>query len=344
MNLIEWNDMQEILNKINVKDCKNHSFLITGATGFMAKYIIKTLMFIVNQYKNSNIHVYALCRNKEKALSIYDEYANTLNFHLIIQDVNDPIIINNNIDYIFHAASISNTRQFTCFPVDVIKANTIGLLNVLEFARVCKAKGVLFFSSGAVYGEIPKKVCEVKEETTYVMDFLNVSNCYAESKRMGENICVSYASQYNIPVRSVRISHTYGPGIDLEDGHVYSDFVKSILSNSSLQIRGSGQDCRTFCYITDAIYAFFLILFKGEDGGTYNMANVNELYTIKELAEILVSEVFPEKKLKLWIKDLKDVPPHKMYMNVDQLVKLGWNPTIGLREGFLRTVNSFVLT
>ena len=203
-------------------------------------------------------------------------------------------------------------------------------------------KGFLFLSSGAVYGEISDEIIEVKENDCFILNYVETRNCYAEGKRAGEAFCIAYWKQYKIPSKIVRISHTYGPGINLNDGRVFSDFVNSICKGENLVIRGSGNDVRPFCYISDAMKAFFLILFHGKCGEAYNMANRKETWTIKELAYKLTEQAFKSRGLNVKCKTPGSVIYiNKPMVNTDKLENLGWFPQVDVIEGFQRTVRSF---
>lgn len=340
---IELEDFRKIEESITANRCMGNNYLITGATGFIGKYLVKFILYINTVVSKDFCHVYALCRNVDKANRIFAEYLEDKYFHLTIQDVEQQLNIEDKIDYIFHTAGISATKMFKTNPAEVVTANTIGSYNVLEFAKNKKAKGVLFFSSGTVYGKIPESIKNLTEEMMFPIDCMDVNNCYAESKRLGEMMCVSYAQQYKVPTRSVRVSHTYGPGIDLTDGHIYSDFVKAILEESDLVIRGSGSEARPFCYISEAVIAFFLIIFEGESETAYNLANSNETYSIEELGNKLVKSICPEKKLKVIVLKENENRKQNQQLRVDnnKLKALGWNPCITVEEGFARTVKAF---
>ena len=114
-----------------------------------------------------------------------------------------------------------------------------------------------------------------------------------------KNMCFSFYKQFNLPIKIIRIGHTYGPGINLNDGRVFSDFIKNILDNKDLVIKSDGEAKRAFCYITDAINAFFLVLFNGKSGEAYNMSNNDYFVSIKELAEILTEKVFKDKGIDI---------------------------------------------
>lgn len=341
-NSILEQDLATIKSSIPIEMCRNKSFLVTGATGFMGKYLIKVLIYINETVDGVNCRIYALCRSREKARTVFGD-ENRHDLQLIIQDVMDPILISDEINYIFHTAGISTTPLFSTCPVDVISANVIGTYNLLQFVKKNKNCSLLFFSSGAVYGEIPEEIGIVHEEEAFLADMRKDSSVYMDSKRLGEQLCNAFWKQYGVAAKSVRIGHTYGPGIDLEDGHAYSDFVKSALLKENLFIKGDGTQSRSFCYITDAIIAYFKIMFYGDNGRAYNMSNPQETYSIVELANCIVNRVIPEMNLTVEsTKDLKNfVSQKKTVMDISSLGELGWKPTISVEEGFKRTIQSF---
>lgn len=339
MNSVREEDIKYVINRIPYRECENKVFLITGANGFLASYMVDTLMFLNQRFLEMKCTVIALCRNQKKAEKRFKEWLENENFILCIQCVEEPISDSISVDYIIHAASNSASVSARTIPADILRANIIGTYNLLEFARDRKVKSFLFFSSGAVYGNVTQGTDELKETDFFPLNFNTAENCYAEGKRAGEALCKAYFEQYSVPSKIVRIGHTYGPGIDLQDGHVYSDFVSKLIRRENLTVH-NGSAVRPFCYVSDAIAAFFKILLEGENGEVYNMVNKEETISVYELAARLVEEAFPERKLKVECK-IKNVNTEKVIVNTDKLVGLGWSPQIGVVEGFRRTVNSF---
>lgn len=340
MNSIREEDIRQIISKIPYEMCEGQTFLITGANGFLASYMTDTLMYMKCNGYIKQCTVIALCRSREKAECVFKEWLNDERFHILIQSVENKIMYSGEIDYIIHAASYATTHLFESHAADVLKANMIGTYNLLELAKEKRCRGFLFFSSGAVYGGA--EVDELQEDDTFTVDYLDMKNSYAVGKRAGEALCRAYWQQYQIPAMGVRISHTYGPGIDLNDGHVYSDFAKSIIEKKDLIIKGDGLDCRPFCYVSDAVRAFYLILFQGAGGEMYNMANPDMNVAIKELADLLTKTVFSEYGLQVIVeKPNAERKVCKAKMNIEKLENLGWMPEIDLQEGFKRLVKSY---
>ncbi|WP_207923289.1 NAD-dependent epimerase/dehydratase family protein [Marinomonas flavescens] len=323
---------------------KNKTILITGGNGFLPAYIVETLLLLnkcILQY--SPCHVIVLARNNKHTIDRFSEYLEDPNLEIIIQDVADKIDINKKIDYIIHAASPASPKYYSIDPVGVILPNVLGTKNTLELAIKNNIEGYLYFSSSEVYGELPDG--EVINEDKYgYLDPTSVRACYGESKRMGETLCISYGHQYHIPVKIVRPFHTYGPGMKLDDGRVFADFVKNIVNNENIELKSDGSAVRSFCYISDATIAFFKILLDGQNNHAYNMSNPEESISIKKLASILVT-LFPEKKLNATFADhdkhyLKS--PIKGYIaDISKLKSLNWKPVITIENGFRKTIRSY---
>ena len=162
---------------------------------------------------------------------------------------------------------------------------------------------------------------------------------------MGETMCVSWLHQYGVPAKIVRPFHTYGPGINLDDGRVFADFISDIVNNRNIVMKSDGKAIRSFCYIADATVGFFTILLKGENGQAYNLSNNLAEVSILELANLLV-KTFPEKNLTVERKDNGNSEYLKSEINkcspdVSKIKGLGWQPKYSLEEGFKRAVESF---
>ena len=203
--------------------------LISGANGFLPAYMVETLLYLNSKYRK-NIKVLALVRNAEKAFEKFKHHKDRSDLEFLVQDVCTPIRSElTKIDYIIHAASQASPKYYGKDPIGTINANTIGTTNLLALAKEKSVKGFLFFSSGEVYGQVKDDQIPTKETDYGYLDPTNIRSCYGESKRMGENICISWFHQYGVPVKIIRPFHTYGPGMDLADGRVFADFVADIV-------------------------------------------------------------------------------------------------------------------
>lgn len=345
MNQIIETDMQEIVqNNVLWEKFNGKTVLISGATGMIPSYMVMALLYLNKFNDNFACNVIVLIRSAEKAERLFKDFISEPYLEILQVDICVPILLDYDIDFIIHAASPASPQLFTKYPVDTICPNVLGTYNLLQLAVDKKSQGFLLFSSGDVYGQIQDGTI-IHEASLGVVDQLNLRNSYAESKRMAEMLCKAYTEQYGVPAAIARISHTYGPTVNLnEDRRVFSEFVQNIIRNENIIMKSSGEAVRPFCYLTDATVALFKILLEGKSGEAYNMCNDECNYSIKELADVLVN-LFPEKGLKVVCElrsaddDYKESPVSKPCMvDNSKLRALGWEPKIDIREGFRRTV------
>lgn len=345
-------DFNFIANNLKDSDkdfLQNKSILVTGASGFLLSYLVKFLLYL-NKETKSNLKIYGMVRSYQKALKVFqdsEEFIETKELCLIEQDVQHPFELSEEIDIIIHAASQASPKFYGVDPIGTAFANTLGTINCLELAKKKKVDSFLFFSSGEVYGDVREDQVPIIENDMGIVDPMNVRSCYAESKRMGENFCACYFKQYGVPAKVVRPFHTYGPGLNLDDGRVYCDFVKNIINNEDIVLKSEGLAVRSFCYIADATLAFLTVLIRGQNGEAYNVGNPECTISIKDLAKLLV-DLFPEKNLKVQTKkriqnnNYLETPIRINSPNVDKISTLGLKPKYDLKDGFTRTVESFL--
>lgn len=328
---------------INWQLFANANVLITGANGFLPAYMAKTLLNLnTTLLKHAPCRVLALVRNYKHAREVFAPYLDRQDLVLITQDVSEPLALPYPIHYIIHAASPASPRFYKDAPLSVIYPNVLGTINMLNLARTNPVRSILYFSSGEVYGEFAG---EIDENAYGIVDPTALRSCYAESKRMGENLCIAYGSEYGLPVKIVRPFHTYGPGMKLDDGRVFADFVRSVVMGQDIVLTSSGEAKRSFLYLSDATLAYFLILTKGVNNEAYNVANEQGIISIKELAQIIVG-LFPEKGLQVRFE-----PPKESYMpspilscdvKTAKLNALGFSPKVSIEEGFSKTIRSYL--
>lgn len=346
MNKIIKDDIEKICKEaLDWNYFSNKNILITGANGILPSYIVETLLMLLYIKAITNTKIIALCRNRKKAESRFNDYLENKNLVFIYQDVCDKLEITEPIDIIIHAASQASPKYYNIDPIGTIAPNVIGTINLLKFAKNNNIKQFIYFSSAEVYGLI-KDDKPINEFNFGHIDPMDIRSCYSESKRIGETICYSWYIQNHIPVKIIRPFHTYGPGMALNDGRVFADFVANILEGKDLVINSDGTAKRAFCYISDAILAYFHIILNGKFGNAFNVGNPNEEYSIKDLAEELV-KLFPQKKLKVKL-NLQNKSNHstpssinKVLPDISKTMSLGWTPKINIRDGFYRTIISF---
>ena len=333
-------DLKNIISQnIDFEKLYNKTVLITGASGMIASYYMYTLMYL-NDTKDANIKIYALVMDMDRLEEI-TELSTRNDIIPIVQDVCDPIYIPEKVDYIIHMASSANPRTITKDPVGIIKANVIGTLNVLEFAKKSGAE-VLFTSTREIYGEIQGKE-KIKETDMGVLECLELRSCYPESKRMAENLMVSFAYEYNVKYKIVRIAHAYGPGMIINnDGRIMSDLISYIVNKENIVLKSTGDAKRAFCYITDVVSALLMITVDGKPNEAYNISNETEEISVKDLA-FMMKEMYQDTEVVFNIEENKNeyVKFKRVPLDTTKLEALGWEPRVSLKTGIENTVKYF---
>lgn len=345
MNQIVKEDIEFIINDQNIpwgKLC-NKTVLIAGISGFLPAYMAETMLYL-NRHQDANIKIIGLVRNLEKARNRFAEYLNDDHFQLYQQDVSEVWHTDEPIHFIIHAASNASPLLYGRDPVGTILPNVFGTKYLLDLGKEKEVESFLYFSSGEVYGEMPIGHYVVDETYPGKVDTLAPRACYGEGKRMGETLCSAYGRQYGVPVKMIRIAHTYGPGVSLNDGRSFADFIADILVGRDIVLNSDGSASRPFLYLADAARAFFTVMLKGRDGEAYNVGHPRDV-TIRNLAERLVN-MYPEKHLQVrFAKETRvgyvSIRPDKRCLDVRKLMALGWVPKFSVEEGFARTIASF---
>lgn len=331
-------DMQQIASDVNIPwdRLRDSTVLITGATGTIGSAIVRAL-YAANQQHKLNIRILALGRNQDKAKSLIEVY----DAQFISQDICEPIAVDSPVEYIFHCAAVTSSREMVSNPVDVIKTSLNGTFHVLDLAKAKRVQSMVYLSSMEVYGITGPALSSVREGDLGYIDLKNPRSCYPESKRMCENLCNSYFSQYDVPVKIARLAQTFGAGSDKDDPRVFAQFSRSVIAGEDIVLHTLGNSRGNYCYSSDAIRGLMLLLLRGESGEAYNLANPDASVTIREMAEIVAGEICGG-RVSVVIDLPADAacrgyaPDVTLRLNTDKIMRLGWQPVYGLPEMYRR--------
>ena len=324
------------------------TILVTGAAGFLPAYLVRALLHL-NSERQLELRVIGLVRNEATARERFASELGHSDFTLVVSNLDAPLKIDGRVDYVVHAASQASPKYFGEDPVGTLLPNVFGTRHLLELASSKASAGFLFFSSGEVYGEVSPEQIPTPETAYGRVDPTEVRSCYAESKRMGEALCVAWTRQYGLHTSIVRPFHTYGPGMKLDDGRVFSDFVRNVLLEEDIVMKSDGKAIRSYCYLADATIGFLTVLLKGLAGEAYNVGNPNAAVSVMELAQTLAN-LYPAKGIGV-VKQARG-PDDGPYLqspiskNCPDIAKIGaleWAPRVDLETGFRRTIESFAV-
>jgi UDP-glucuronate decarboxylase len=307
------------------------TILVTGGAGFLGSHLCKSLL-----ERNGN-KVICLDNFFTGQIDNLRDLESNPNFKIVSHDITDPLIgkISEHVDEIYNLACPASPIHYQFDPIETIKANTIGVVNVLEFARVNGAK-ILQASTSEIYGD-PEVHPQVESYRGNV-NTLGPRACYDEGKRVAETLFMDYHRKYNLDIRIVRIFNTYGPNMARNDGRVVSNFIIQALKNKPITIYGDGNQTRSFCYVSDLVEGLYSTM-NSDEIMPINLGNPDE-FTIKELAEKVVEMISSTSEIVY--HDLPVDDPRQRKPNIDRANSvLNWSPKIELAEGLKKTISYF---
>ncbi len=341
-NRVILEDVKKIAKEIKheARDISGKTILITGGSGFLGKYLLYTLWHL-----NSSLKKKCTIISVDNYITGTKQHGSFLgkdsDFLFIQHDVRTKLVYDRPIDYIIHAAGIASPVYYMRYPLETLEVATLGTRNMLELAREKKVKSFLFFSSSEVYGDPDPNFVPTPETYPGNVSSIGPRACYDESKRLGETMSLIYHQRFGIPVKIVRPFNVYGPGMRLDDYRVIPSFLTNALKKAPLPVHVGGNQTRTFCYITDAVTAFFKVLLSKMNGEVYNVGNDYPEVNMMNLAR-MVSELFLN---KITIKSVgypQDYPlegPRRRCPDLTKIRKaLDYSPKIDLKTGLSRTL------
>lgn len=322
---------------------RGRTVLVTGATGLIASYLVEALLFANEARGGVPCTVVALVRDAARAEARFARYLRRADFQLLVQDVTAPVPTGLHAEFVVHAAGNATPRRFGEDPVGTYRSAVLGTHALLEHAHRDGCEGFLLVSSAAVQGVVRDPTATLDERIVGVLDPLDPYACYAESKRMAETMCSSWTRQFGLRTRIARLGHTYGPGLRRDDDRAFAQFAWAAIDGRDIVLHTDGAAVRFFCYLADATDALLRVLLTGADGGAYLLANPDAPCSVKDLATLLAS-LAPSGGVRVRhaVAPAGTVPNRDPthQLDVSKLRALGWSPSVGVAEGFARTLRS----
>jgi len=249
-----------------------------------------------------------------------------------VTKIDDWKKIPKDIEFVFHLAAINGTRYFYEIPDKVIDVNVQGTLNCLNWLKDSNVKKMFFASSSEVYG-LPKNFPTSENEPLMIPNSTNPRFSYSSSKIIGETITINFAKKYGIKYSIGRFHNVYGPKMGFE--HVMPEFIRMCVKNEKFIMKGSGEETRCFCYISDAIDGIMLLADHPKAENEIFNIGTNDEITINYLIEFLSR--FHGKKIEPIKEEFDGAGTSRRVPDISKITKLGYTPEIFLEEGFKKT-------
>jgi UDP-glucuronate decarboxylase len=302
--------------------------LVTGGAGFLGSHLCERLV----EHGHDVVCVDNFFTSQKTNVSHLLERPN---FELVRHDITQPLILE--VDEIYNLACPAAPGHYQYNPIKTIKTSVMGAINLLGMAKRCRAK-ILQASTSEVYGD--PEVHPQPETYRGAVNTLGPRACYDEGKRAAETLFMDYHRMNKVNIRIVRIFNTYGPRMHPYDGRVVSNFIRQAMRGEDITIYGDGSQTRSFCYRDDLIDGILKMMGSPDDCiGPINLGNPDE-FTILELAKLVIELTGSKSKL-VYKPPLPDDPAKRRPDITLAKSKLGWQPTIKLREGLAKTIQWF---
>jgi UDP-glucuronate decarboxylase len=315
--------------------------LITGGRGFLGRYFTEVFSALNQRLEAQSRSPCELIilDNLITAGEHGSQIPLTKHIAFVEHDIIKPFHPERPVDFIIHAAGIASPYYYRKYPLETLEVATTGLRNVLELARKYPGCKLTFFSSSEIYGDPDPKHVPIKESYRGNVSCLGARASYDESKRLGETLVRIYHEKYGVHGTIIRPFNIMGPGFQKTDYRVLPNFGARIFDNKPLQIYGSGNQTRTFCYITDAIRGFLQVLINGEPGEPYNIGNPEPEISMIDLVQ-MIGKIM-NRDIQYDIIEYPDSYPADEPMRrcpdiTKAVLHLGYKPSVNLYDGLTR--------
>ncbi|MDE6265430.1 MAG: NAD(P)-dependent oxidoreductase [Paramuribaculum sp.] len=326
MNSIIAKDLKQFTATFDLAgDIENTTFIVTGATGLIGSTIIRCLIAL-----NRSIRIYAPVRDIEKAKEMFPDNPDIILMEGDLLDFDYTLC--KDVDYIIHCAAPTASKFFVDHSVETIRTIVFATNRILDFARQNPVKSIVYLSSMEVYGQIVDEN-PITENVQGHVNPLQLRSSYPMAKRLAENLCCAYASEYALPVKIARLAQTVGAGVGKTDNRAITQFIKLALAGKDIILHTTGQSTNPICYTVDAVSAILYILMRGENGNAYNVANEANYTSVFDLAQLIKRTINPDIDVTIELNDRMGFPPTThLRLSCDSLHALGWKAHYSLED------------
>jgi dTDP-glucose 4,6-dehydratase len=316
--------------------------VITGAAGFIGSHLSETLLDrgysvigIDNLLTGSTRNIAHLANRDPSTGSGSPRAQSRGDFVFIKHDVTNYIYVEGPVDAVLHWASPASPIDYLELPIPTLKVGALGTHKALGLAKEKKARFVLA-STSEVYGD----PLEHPQKETYWGNVNPVGprGVYDEAKRFAEAMTTAYHRFHKIDAKIVRIFNTYGPRMRLHDGRAVPAFMSQALRGEDVTIFGSGQQTRSFCYVSDLVDGIIRLM-ESDVNEPVNIGNPHEM-TIEDIAKAIIR--LTGSKSTLVYRPLPEDDPKVRQPDITRArTLLKWEPKVGLEEGLTKTLGYF---
>jgi UDP-glucuronate decarboxylase len=313
------------------------NIFVTGASGMLGQYtvefflalqdILETDLNIYINFRKDNPYINYLVSNNARVLH-----------RLTISEFSTKLLQAGENKMLIHAASPSNMESLKDDPTNLLECN---LIQVLDFSKIFATSGgtFTFFSTGEVYG--PNPPLPTSELDFSPFNHLDIKGVYGESKKIAELILFINSLQNEFQFNALRIFHTFGPGINLNDPRIFGSLLKSLYLKMPITLRSDGSSRRTFMYTGDLLQAILVTCNISKSsvlnvGGTEEISILDLATKVSNLTKPKLEVVFSKEKIDFQ----SNFSIKRGVADTTELSKFGWKNLFSVEEAFSRTLRS----
>lgn len=324
---------------------ENKNILVLGGAGFIGSHLCEELVkrgdnvVCIDNFVSSDV---------ENIRSLL-EYPN---FEFIRHDVTEDLDFSDTPELkkfkvevqgfqeIYNLACPTAPKDYSKFPVQTAIANSVGVVNSLEWAQKFKAR-YLLTSSSAVYGRPPEDGNPVEEGYYGLLDFLGPRACYNEGKRFAETLVMTYRDVYQLNTSIARIFSTYGPRMLQHSGRQIPDFIHNASENGQVDIAGDDKSVLSFCYVKDIVEGL-IALMASEISEPINLGS-EQVYTLGEVAKKIIDTMNSSSTINYTNKYEYTMQPAVPSISKAK-EELNWFPLVSIDEGLREAIEYYKAT
>lgn len=267
------------------KGCR---FFMTGGTGFFGKWLLESFHFI-NQALSLDATLVILSRDPERFLKQHPYLLKYEDIQWLQGDITSFQLEKEgrSFDYVIHGATQASAALNQSQPLVMFRTIVQGTEHLLEQVKTHPLKGLLYLSSGAVYGCQPDAINEIEESFCGSAPALSLAtSAYGEGKRAAELLCHLYHQSYQMPVKIARCFAFVGPYLPLDQHFAIGNFIRNAILAEPITLTGDGSAVRSYLYVADLCVWLWTILLAGPVAQTFNVGS-DQAISIRELAKLV---------------------------------------------------------
>jgi dTDP-glucose 4,6-dehydratase len=222
------------------------------------------------------------------------------------------------LDYVLHFASYPSPKDYMAKPIETLKADSLGTLEMLQLAKI---KDAVFVLASTGHFDLER-------------DPTNERTLYNEGKRFGEAATMAVHRCEQVSTRIVRMFNSYGPGMRIDDGRIVPTFIVRALRNEEIQVFGGMQPI-SLTYVDDMVAGIEAVMLS-EFSAPVELGQPHRA-DVLAVADMIVELARSKSKIKIITAKTKE----ERFPDLMLAGQLGWEPKVSLREGLARTIEDF---